>query len=287
MSTALIKQDLAKEIERVLIGGDLSQLKSEERVSYYKAVCDSVGLNSLTKPFEYITLNGKLTLYARKDATDQLRSIHDISIQIVAREVVDDCYVVTSRATKPNGRTDESIGAVPLGQLKGEAKCNAMMKAETKSKRRVTLSISGLGMLDETEIETIPSARIVETQKTAEVRVFGQPKGSANSGSEEVGKGTSSQATESVIEASVVPEEPPTTHTEEEFCTREQQDWLRLEFKNALLPKYHAHADQLRRDWLKLRGFEKSDGKGTSTLIPRKTFKVEAKEAIKHAKGLK
>ena len=30
------------------------------------------------------------------------------------------------------------------------------MKAETKAKRRVTLSICGLGMLDETEVETVP-----------------------------------------------------------------------------------------------------------------------------------
>ena len=33
------------------------------------------------------------------------------------------------------------------------------MKAETKAKRRVTLSICGLGMLDETEVESIPDAR--------------------------------------------------------------------------------------------------------------------------------
>src|SRR6202020_1247291 len=35
----------------------------------------------------------------------------------------------------------------------------AVMKAETKSKRRVTLSICGLGILDETEIETIPESK--------------------------------------------------------------------------------------------------------------------------------
>jgi hypothetical protein len=48
---------------------------------------------------------------------------------------------------------------VTVGGLKGESKANAMMKAETKAKRRVTLSICGLGMLDETEVETIPSAQ--------------------------------------------------------------------------------------------------------------------------------
>ncbi len=158
VSQEMVKRDDgANQIERVLIGGDISQLKAEERISYYKMVCDSVGLNPLTKPFEYLTLNGKLMLYARKDCTDQLRSIHKISIQIVARETVNDCYVVTARATKPDGRTDESIGAVSISNAKGDALCNAIMKAETKAKRRVTLSMCGLGMLDETEIETIPA----------------------------------------------------------------------------------------------------------------------------------
>ncbi len=174
MSTELQLRDAASQIERVLIAGDLASLKPEDRVNYYKMVCDSVGLNPLTKPFEYIVLNGRLTLYARKDCTDQLRKIHNISITISAREIVDDCYVVTARATNPAGRTDESIGAVSLGTLKGEARCNAMMKGETKAKRRVTLSMCGLGMLDETEIETIPSAK-KPVEVTTEDIVIGAP----------------------------------------------------------------------------------------------------------------
>jgi hypothetical protein len=47
-----------------------------------------------------------------------------------------------------------------LGNLKGDALANALMKSETKAKRRVTLSIAGLGWLDETELETIPVAKI-------------------------------------------------------------------------------------------------------------------------------
>lgn len=145
--------------EKVLVGGDLSKLSSQERLTYIGAVCNSLGLNPLTRPFEYINLSGKLTLYARKDATEQLRSLRGISIEIVSREVVEDTYVVTARAVDASGRRDESIGAVSIGGLKGDAKANAIMKAETKAKRRVTLSISGLGLLDETEIETIPGAQ--------------------------------------------------------------------------------------------------------------------------------
>jgi hypothetical protein len=142
-------------VERVLIHGDLRQLTPAQKVSYYNRVCESVGLNPLTKPFEYIVLNGKETLYAKRDATDQLRKIHNVSVQIVAREVTEDCYVVTARATLPTNRQDESIGAVPISNLRGENRANAMMKCETKAKRRVTLSICGLGMLDETEVDSL------------------------------------------------------------------------------------------------------------------------------------
>jgi hypothetical protein len=73
--------------------------------------------------------------------------------------LVDEIYVVTARATLPDGRCDESIGAVFLGQAQGEARANLLMKAESKAKRRVTLSLCGLAVLDELEVETIPDAK--------------------------------------------------------------------------------------------------------------------------------
>jgi len=154
-------------VEQALVGGDLSKLPTEQRIEYYNAVCTSLGLNPLTKPFAYIQLNGKLLLYALKDCTEQLRAIHNISITIPSREVLEGVYVVTARAIRPDGRQDESTGAVPIDNLKGEARANAMMKAETKAKRRITLSICGLGMLDETEVETIPSARFEDGKQAA------------------------------------------------------------------------------------------------------------------------
>ncbi len=169
---ALAARPDAGAIEHALVMGDLSRLTPDQRLSYYNQICQSLDLNPLTKPFAYITLNGKLVLYALKDCTEQLRSKRGVSVTIAAREVVEDCYIVTARASLPApvgtaqpGRQDESIGAVSIGGLKGEARANAMMKAETKAKRRVTLSICGLGMLDETEVETIPTAGyVVEPQ---------------------------------------------------------------------------------------------------------------------------
>ena len=149
-------------LEQVLIGGDLSQLPEAQRLAYYRAVCQSLGLNPLSKPFEYLTLNGKLRLYALRDCADQLRRLHGISIYIVDRERLGDLYIVTARAKDRTGREDESTGAVALGTLKGDALANALMKCETKAKRRVTLSLAGLGWLDETELETIPGVRVGE-----------------------------------------------------------------------------------------------------------------------------
>lgn len=146
-------------IENALLKGDLKDLTSDQRLSYLKQVCDSVGLNMLTKPFEYIQLNGKLTLYATRAATDQLRSVQKVSIKITSREKFDDIYVVTAQATNAEGRFDESTGAVNVSGLKGDNLANAYLKAETKAKRRVTLSLCGLGLLDESEIETIPDAK--------------------------------------------------------------------------------------------------------------------------------
>jgi hypothetical protein len=151
-------------IERVIVAGDLSKLTPEQRWDYYKGVCHSVGLNPFTKPFEYITLNGKLTLYALKGATDQLRGRYGISLDKPTVDISDGLCMVSVSASGSNGRCDTDMGAVSIDNLRGEAKANAIMKAITKAKRRVTLSFCGLGMLDETEIESIPSARPADVE---------------------------------------------------------------------------------------------------------------------------
>lgn len=156
-----VTADAGKVLEQVVILGDLSKMSPTDRVKYYAEVCKSLGLNPLTKPFQYIQLNGKLTLYATRDCTDQLRKNNQISIQIVSRERIDDLLIVTARASIPSGRCDESIGAVSVAGLKGENLANAMMKCETKAKRRVTLSLSGLGWTDESEVDSIPGAKAV------------------------------------------------------------------------------------------------------------------------------
>ena len=157
----------ASALERVLVAGDLAGLNEAQRIEYYKAVCESLGLNPLTRPFEYLRLNGRLVLYATRAAADQLRAIHGISILDVRIEQKDDLVIVTVRGRTRDGREDVEVGAVSVAGLRGDALANAQMKALTKAKRRLTLSLAGLGWLDETETDSVPGAQRVSEQQLA------------------------------------------------------------------------------------------------------------------------
>ena len=152
------QQPAAQTVDDVIARGDLANLSPAERVVHYHNVCRSLGLNPLTQPFAYITLNGKLQLYAKRDACDQLRKLHGINVEIPDRSVHDGLLTVHARATDKTGRRDEDFGVVSIAGLRGDVAANAVLKAVTKAKRRVTLSICGLGFLDETEVEDIPDA---------------------------------------------------------------------------------------------------------------------------------
>lgn len=159
--------------ESLALKGDLSGLSPQDKVAYYKALCERLRLDPATQPFLPLELNGKVILYASKSATDQLARVWNIDRTITDRQMMTDAgvYVVTVRAELPNGRSEDSTGAVAIAvnkqvnnkwgtyPLQGEQLANALMKAETKAKRRAVLSILGLGMLDESEVEAIPESR--------------------------------------------------------------------------------------------------------------------------------
>lgn len=152
-------------IEQLLVQGNLGGLNADQRLVYVKQICDSLGLNHLTNPFQYISLQGKLTLYATKSCTEQLRKIHGVSITALDCQTLNGVYVVKATAKDATERTDFATGAVTIEGLKGDALANALMKAETKAKRRVTLSICGLGVLDESELETIPGTQVLQERR--------------------------------------------------------------------------------------------------------------------------
>jgi hypothetical protein len=167
-------------IAAVIINGDLSKLSQQQRVEYYNGYCERLGLDPYTKPFDLLRLNGREILYCTRSGAQQLNKLHQVSHAITSRDTNESAgvYLVTSRACLPDGRCTESIGAVNIAGLKGEQYANAVMKAETKAKRRATLDLLGLGVLDETEaidlgkttnatISSIEEKQVVKTPENA------------------------------------------------------------------------------------------------------------------------
>ena len=99
--------ELSTLAEQVAIVGDLSQLTAEQRMTYYSRVCESLGINPLTQPFQYIKLNGRLVLYATRTAADQLRRLNGVSLDAPRVEFSDGLCIVT--VTGPQGTPMECV----------------------------------------------------------------------------------------------------------------------------------------------------------------------------------
>jgi hypothetical protein len=110
-----------------------------------------------------------MVLYARADCTAQLRKLHGIGVSSMKRVRNGDYYEVEVTVIDKHGKPDTGLGIVWLKNrktkkdLEGTQLANAMMKAETKAKRRATLSCAGLGMMDESEIDELPGGYGVVT----------------------------------------------------------------------------------------------------------------------------
>lgn len=148
-------------LEIVLGSGDLSRLTPQQRVEYYGAVCRSLGVNPLTRPFDFLRgEDGKIHLYPNATCAAQLRDRDGITITETRAEHLPELgvYQVHVRGRSASGREDAAIGVVPVvdkdGQpLRGRALANALMKADTIARRRLTLALAGLGWSDAEAVE--------------------------------------------------------------------------------------------------------------------------------------
>jgi len=168
-------------LRRLLMDKDASGLKPDELVWFNSWICERYGLDPWSCPVQFILLwNPKLrreilTPYYGKEAAEQLRSKHNVSITdlVESEDKERGIFSVKAFARMPDGRTDVAFGRLSLvkkaytdkstgerveaGPLKGDDLANALMKCETKAKNRVTYSILKMGrFMDETEAETLP-----------------------------------------------------------------------------------------------------------------------------------
>lgn len=162
-------------ISNLVLNGDISKMSNEMKVQYYNQLCHSLNLNPVTKPFQIIAFQGKTILYATKDCTEQLRKINKVSIVELNQDLKEGLCISKCKVQDKDNRYDIATGVVNIAGLKGGDLANAIMKSETKAKRRATLSICGLGILDESELDTMPTyttSDITQITTQPEVNLF-------------------------------------------------------------------------------------------------------------------
>lgn len=157
--TSLTSEE-SKILGNMFVGGDIAALDAQGKWDYTKGLCERLGLDPYTQPFGLIKgKDGKLKLYAKKETAEQLIALYDVTCDTMKDEwkvelgiyIVYAKAIVPATATKPE-RSQTARGVVSLtdknGALTGEDLANAIMKAETKARRRATLAALGLSFLD-------------------------------------------------------------------------------------------------------------------------------------------
>jgi len=157
-----------KSIENAIASGDWKNVSDSDRAYYLKVLCESLGLNSLTSPIQFIGFAGKGAVkpYATKDCADQLARINELSISLKTLEydAENGIYTCFASATSPSGRNVDNIGCVGTKGCYGDHSI-AKKKAWTQASRRAVLAWAGLGMLEESDAEGVPGATKVDCKQ--------------------------------------------------------------------------------------------------------------------------
>lgn len=158
-------------LSAVAAGKDTRQLTGAQRRALLASLHHQLGLNPLSGAVMFLLTNGRETLYVKKEGTDQIARREKLTRETLKGPCVETMegvkVVICQVCVKhPDGRAETCTATLPFS---AGGLVNDLMKVETKAKRRATLSLCGLGMLAEDEIETIPGARTVPADVLDEV----------------------------------------------------------------------------------------------------------------------
>ena len=154
--------------------GDLSSLTKEELRVLYHSLCQQLGLDPELLPFYVIqTSDGKRRLYLNKGGAEALRKVHNITTNVLSSgfDPTGSFYQIVVEAVLPNGRKEQGIAVADLRGKKGVEAENAVLFAETKAKRRTTISLLGIGsiLMDESEALSIPGGVVGRIAPSGEI----------------------------------------------------------------------------------------------------------------------
>jgi hypothetical protein len=153
------EHELSKDVLHALKDSDgLGRLNPEQRLQFYIHECQRMGLDPASRPLGFMTLHGKVILYADRRCADMLAAKYGVSTEIKEGPVQkkfgkDEVIFARARAIMPNGRYAEDVGSVSLNDP-----ANGLMKVVSKAMRRAILRLCGWGGLDESEVDSIRGA---------------------------------------------------------------------------------------------------------------------------------
>lgn len=126
--------------------GDLGRLTKPELAEVKRRLAERIGVDLMLRPIDLIaTREGKLIPYINAIGAAELRRRH--GLEVVAVDVVKERPgLVVLRATLrgTDGRTDMAIGAAEWREDRPQDEARAWMVAETRAKRRATMSAVGI-----------------------------------------------------------------------------------------------------------------------------------------------
>jgi hypothetical protein len=136
---------------------DLNIASNEELNAFKVAVCATNGIDPLM--LDYIWMNDPETglrnrvLYAKRGAAEVLRKNLGISITSLIQSESNGLISFTATGVDKSGRQEMAVGSAYIEGRKGDKLAHALMTAQTKAVRRVTLQFVTGGVLDETEVQ--------------------------------------------------------------------------------------------------------------------------------------
>ena len=143
---------------------DLADLNEDQRQKYYRDACaffgvpDNLNLLAFIKMVPDDNSKPRTVLYAKKGATDLIRQnkgITTVELELTKGiELSLGIVSFTAVGKDESGRIERAVGVISIDGLRGKALASAIMTAQTRATRRMTLQFVGGGILDETEVES-------------------------------------------------------------------------------------------------------------------------------------
>jgi len=138
---------------------DLSNLTEEQKQEYVGAVCDHL---EVPKELNLVRLiwsdegDGarRQVAYVLKGATDIIREKRKITTESLTSQIVQGSVVFTATGKDKEGRQEIAVGSAFIGNAIGKNLDNAIMTAQTRATRRMTIQFVGGGVLDESEVNS-------------------------------------------------------------------------------------------------------------------------------------